>query len=275
MRQVVDQKQAEGSTHGQKERGDRPRVYQEPRRDEGQQEDGHEHEEIHLGKTGEPQKPAGSERPFRGAVGARDQPREHPGHHETLGDRLRHREPCKPDLRQRDGRERDRDPGGGDAAQAPRHAPQADQAKDREEGRHEEGQLRRAERVPQGGQDRKQRGKAGSDRRFGGVGNQEAAREARKLARHVLRNPIPEQRRAAVRRQRAQQRIVELKRAVAGDLPAEVQVDGGVAGLHRGFVRREDQYGAQQNPRGRRQPGAAHVDQQAEPPPHDDEEDRD
>ena len=162
-----------------------------------------------------------------------------------------------------------------DAAQAPRHAPQADQAKDREEGRDEEGQLRRAERVPQGGQDRKQRGKAGSDRRFGGVGNQEAAREARKLARHVLRNPIPEQRRAAVRRQRAQQRIVELKRAVAGDLPAEVQVDGGVAGLHRGFVRREDQYGAQQNPRGRRQPGAAHVDQQAESPPHDDEEDRD
>ena len=68
-----------------------------------------------------------------------------------------------------------------------------------------------------------------------------------------------------------------------GDLPAEVQIDGGVASGHRGLVRREEQRGAQQDPRCRRQrrfePAggggrlrgtlAEGVDQQAEPKRHD------
>ena len=205
MRQVMDQAEAEGRTQGQEDRGVVPScARQEPRRHHGQQDDGQKNQEIHFGETGEPKEPAGGHRPARGAGGARDQPGEHPGHHEPLGDRLRQRELRKPDLRQRDGREGHRDPRDGHTAQPARHTPQADQAEDREEGRDEEGQLRRAEGVRQGGQDRKQRGKPGGDRRVSDVGNLEAAREACKRPRHVQRHLIPEQRRAVGGRQRAQ-----------------------------------------------------------------------
>ena len=126
------------------------------------------------------------------------------------------------------------------AAQPPRDAPQANQAQGREEGRDDERRARRDEGMPQGGEDWKQRGKAGGDRGVGDVGDQEAAGETHKLARRVQGHPIPEQLRAAGGRQRAQQGILELERALVGDLPAEVQIDGGVAAGHRGLVRREE-----------------------------------
>ena len=183
------------------------------------------------------------------------------------------------------------------AAQPPRDAPQADQAQGREEGRHDERPLRRDEGVPQGGQDRKQRGKAGGDRRIDDVRDQEAAGEPRirppvqnnaHRPRHVAGHPIQEQLRAAGNRQRAQQGILELERAMAGNLTAEVEIDGGVASLHRGLVRREEQRGAQQDPRrccqrrlqpagsgGRRSRTRAEgVDQQAEPERPDREQER-
>ena len=126
------------------------------------------------------------------------------------------------------------------AAQPPRDAPQADQAQRREEGCDDERGPRRAEGMPQGGEDRKQRGKTGGDRGVGDVGDQEAAGESYKLARRVQGHPIQEQLRAAGNRQRAQEGILELERAMVGDLPAEVQIDGGVASGHRGLVRREE-----------------------------------
>ena len=67
--------------------------------------------------------------------------------------------------------------------------------------------------------------------------------------------------RAAGNRQRAQQIILEFERAMVGNLTAEVEIDGGVAAGHRRLVRREEQRGAQQDPRvaasaGVRQPAA-------------------
>ena len=234
MHEVVDHQEAERRAEGQEEqRIAEPRARQEPRRDDGQQEDRHEDEEIDLRKTGEAQEPPGGERPPRGAAGTRHQPGEEPRHHETLRHRLGHRELREPDLWQRDGREAGRQPGGRPAAQPPRDAPQANQAQGREEGRDDERRPRRAEGMPQGGEDRKQRGKAGGDRRVGDVGDQEAAGESCKLARRVQGHLIPEQRRAAGGRQRAQQILLEFERAMVGDLPAEVEIDGGVAGRAR------------------------------------------
>ena len=254
MHEVVGHQEAERREEGQEQGGiAEPRARQEPHRDDGQQEHGQEDEEIDLRKTGEAQEPSRGECPPRGAAGACHQPGKHPGHHETLRDRLGHRELREPDLRQRDGRERGREPGGMHAAQPPRDAPQANQAQGREEGCDDKRGARRADGMSQGGEDRKQRGKAGGDRGVGDVGDQEAAGESRKLARRVQGHPIPEQLRAAGGRQRAQQGILELERAMVGNLTAEVQIDGGVASGHRGLVRREEQRGAQQNPRRRRQ----------------------
>ena len=177
MRQIVGHQEAERREQGQEEGGiARPRARREElRRDDRQEEDGQEDEEINLGETGEAEEPARRDGPPRRARPPRHQPGEHPGHHEALSDHLGHREPREPDLWQRDGRERGREPGGGRAAQMPRHEPQADQAQGREDRRDEERPPQREEFVKQGGQDWKQRGKAGGDRGVGDVGDQEAA----------------------------------------------------------------------------------------------------
>ena len=147
------------------------------------------------------------------------------------------------------------------SAAAGRRAPQADQAQGREEGGHDERPLRRDEGMAQGGQDRKQRGEARGDRRVDDVRDQEAAGEPR-IRRpvqgdahpplQVAGHAIPEQLGTAGARQLAQQRILELEPAMAGDLPAEVQIDGGIAGGHLGVIRWEEQRGAQQDPSRRR-----------------------
>ena len=179
MHEVVGHHEAERREEGQEERRiAEPRARQQPRRDDGQQEHGQEHKEIDLRKTGEAQEPPRGECPPRGAAGACHQPGQHPGHHETLRDRLGHRELREPDLRQRDGRERGREPGGMHAAQPPRDAPQANQAQGREEGCDDKRGARRADGMSQGGEDRKQRGKTGGDRGVGDVGDQEAAGES-------------------------------------------------------------------------------------------------
>ena len=122
-----------------------------------------------------------------------------------------------------------------------------------EKGRDDERPLWPGESVSQGSEDWKQRRKAGGDRRVGDVGDQEATGESCKLARRVQGHPIQEQLRAVGGQQRAQQGILELECAVVGDLPAEVQIDGSVASGHCGLVRWEEQRGAQQDPRRRRQ----------------------